>query len=171
MNLRRATPLGELLAGLADGSLPDAHRERALAHLTHCCGCRAEVAALRSLRGRLLGLREEQVAPPAGLAHRLMALSGGHLPTHDPDRVPTWAEAGGHHETGPRRSGVLPVAGAAGAVVAAGVVAVLLVSSSTPSRDRPVLRPRLDPATGLVQVDVPSPPAAPLPQPIGAGPR
>ena len=42
--------LGELLTALVDGALSHAERERALAHLTGCAGCREEVEAQRALK-------------------------------------------------------------------------------------------------------------------------
>ncbi|MEU8306485.1 zf-HC2 domain-containing protein [Actinomadura sp. NPDC048955] len=50
--------LGERLTALVDGELGDEERERALAHLAGCAGCREEADQLRKLKGRLRGLSE-----------------------------------------------------------------------------------------------------------------
>jgi len=53
--------LGERLTALVDDELGHEERDRVLAHLAGCAQCRAEVAGLRRLKGRLRGLSE----PPA----------------------------------------------------------------------------------------------------------
>ncbi|GAA0987868.1 hypothetical protein GCM10009555_068110 [Acrocarpospora macrocephala] len=47
------THLGERVSALIDGELGHNDRERALAHLTFCADCRAEVEAFRALKSRL----------------------------------------------------------------------------------------------------------------------
>jgi hypothetical protein len=74
---RRDPHLGELAAALVDGMLDHGARDRALAHLTRCDGCRSEVDAQRRIKAQLAGLGGPGV--PQGLAARLCAL---------PDRSP-----------------------------------------------------------------------------------
>lgn len=50
--------LGERLTALVDGELGHEERDRVLAHLAGCAQCRAEVAGLRRIKGRLRGLSE-----------------------------------------------------------------------------------------------------------------
>ena len=45
--------LGERISALVDGELSHGERERALAHLTFCADCRAEVESVRALKNRL----------------------------------------------------------------------------------------------------------------------
>ena len=71
MKLFRAPHLGELAAALVDGELGHDARDRALAHLAHCTGCRAEVEALR--RDKALLRRLPDPAPPDGLTERLVS--------------------------------------------------------------------------------------------------
>lgn len=72
--------LGERVSALVDGELSHHERERALAHLTFCADCRAEVEAVRALKNRLRAL--DDPAMPADLAMSLlrMAEPGGPLP-------------------------------------------------------------------------------------------
>jgi hypothetical protein len=80
---RRDPHLGELAAALVDGALDHNARDRALAHVMRCAGCRAEVDAQRRMKAQLA-----QVAfPPisAGLAERLLSL---------PDRTPAQSASG-----------------------------------------------------------------------------
>jgi hypothetical protein len=75
---RRDPHLGELVAALVDGALDHNARDRALAHVLRCDGCRLEVETQRRLKSQL-----QELAPPpisAGLADRLRSI---------PDRVPT----------------------------------------------------------------------------------
>jgi anti-sigma factor RsiW len=58
--------LGERASALVDGELGHADRERALAHLTFCADCRAELDAIRALKSRLRSL------PPPGMPGDLM---------------------------------------------------------------------------------------------------
>jgi anti-sigma factor RsiW len=65
--------LGRRLSALIDGELSDAERDQAHTHLVTCEGCRAEAAALRTLKRRIHELGE--AAPADGtLTSRLMAL-------------------------------------------------------------------------------------------------
>ncbi|HEX4063828.1 MAG TPA: zf-HC2 domain-containing protein [Streptosporangiaceae bacterium] len=64
--------LGRRLSALVDGELGDAERDQAHAHLVSCEECRAEAAALRTLKRRVHGLGE---APAdSALTRRLIAL-------------------------------------------------------------------------------------------------
>ncbi|WP_214109070.1 anti-sigma factor family protein [Acrocarpospora catenulata] len=63
------THLGERVSALIDGELGHNDRERALAHLTFCADCRAEVEALRALKSRL-----RLMDPPAMPADLTMSL-------------------------------------------------------------------------------------------------
>jgi len=74
--------LGRRLSALIDGELGDAERDQAHSHLVSCDACRAEAAALRTLKRRVHGLGE---TPADGaLTRRLIALSG--LPEVTPPR-------------------------------------------------------------------------------------
>ncbi|MER7368120.1 anti-sigma factor family protein [Nonomuraea wenchangensis] len=75
--------LGERVSALVDGELGHHERERALAHLTFCADCRAEVESVRALKARLRSL--ESPAMPADLTMSLlrMAEPGGPLPPRE----------------------------------------------------------------------------------------
>jgi len=77
--------LGRRLSALIDGELGDAERDQAHSHLVSCDACRAEAAALRTLKRRVHGLGE---TPADGaLTRRLIALSGlSGLPEVTPPR-------------------------------------------------------------------------------------
>lgn len=64
--------LGRRLSALVDGELGDDERDQAYAHLVGCEICRAEVAALRTLKQRMRGLGE--ATADGALTRRLMAL-------------------------------------------------------------------------------------------------
>lgn len=55
--------LGDLLAPLADGALPPAQAERALAHVAVCTSCRRELAEERRVRALLAGVEVPEVPP------------------------------------------------------------------------------------------------------------
>jgi anti-sigma factor RsiW len=66
--------LGRRLSALIDGELGDTERDQVYAHLVSCDDCRAEAAALRTLKRRVHGLGE---TPADGsLTSRLIALAG-----------------------------------------------------------------------------------------------
>ncbi len=69
--------LGQRLSALIDGELSAAERDRVLAHVARCEGCRQEAAALRALKQRMHTLGEAMV--DTALTGRLMAMaaSGG----------------------------------------------------------------------------------------------
>jgi anti-sigma factor RsiW len=76
--------LGRRLSALIDGELGDAERDQAHAHLARCEDCRAEAAALRTLKRRMRGLGE---TPADGaLTRRLMALEDLPLAVGGPGR-------------------------------------------------------------------------------------
>ncbi|WP_165988090.1 zf-HC2 domain-containing protein [Streptomyces sp. YIM 98790] len=64
--------LGDSLAALIDGELSDDHRERALAHLATCPGCKAEADAQRRLKSVFAD--SALPPPPAALMARLQGL-------------------------------------------------------------------------------------------------
>lgn len=81
--------LGRRLSALVDGELGDAERDQVHAHLVGCDECRAEAAALRTLKRRV---RELSETPADGdLTSRLIALAG--LPA-GPVAVPAWRDQG-----------------------------------------------------------------------------
>jgi anti-sigma factor RsiW len=76
--------LGGRLSALIDGELSDAERDQVHAHLVGCDECRAEAAALRTLKRRVRGLGE---TPADGdLTRRLIALGGLPRPAGPPRR-------------------------------------------------------------------------------------
>jgi anti-sigma factor RsiW len=77
--------LGERLSALIDGELSDAQRERVLAHLAKCDGCRQEAAALRLLKRRMHSLGEAAAAD--ALTWRLLALAPASGPGQPADHV------------------------------------------------------------------------------------
>jgi anti-sigma factor RsiW len=74
--------LGRRLSALIDEELGDAERDQVYAHLVGCDECRAEAAALRTLKRRVHGLGE---TPADGeLTRRLIALGGRPGPADPP---------------------------------------------------------------------------------------
>ncbi len=73
---RACAALAEQRSALVDGALGDADRERVLAHLVDCEGCRAEVAELRRLRRLLSSGTNPHASPSDDLADRLVAIAG-----------------------------------------------------------------------------------------------
>jgi anti-sigma factor RsiW len=83
--------LGRRLSALIDGELGDAERDQAHAHLAGCDACRAEAAALRTLKRRVHGLGE---APAdSALTRRLIALEDVAKAAPPRSRVPGAARA------------------------------------------------------------------------------
>jgi anti-sigma factor RsiW len=74
-----------LLEGYLDGELERTAVDEIEAHLAGCAACRAELAALESLRGALRALPRERA--PADLRARLAAI--GELPAMDSTRAAT----------------------------------------------------------------------------------
>ena len=79
MSARAPGHLGEWLSPLADGQLPPAQAERALAHVAACRMCAAGLDAERAARRALAAAADVPAAPD--LAARLMALSATVPPT------------------------------------------------------------------------------------------
>jgi anti-sigma factor RsiW len=68
------THLGEQVSALVDGELDHDARDRALAHLTGCADCRAEVDAERRAKARLSRLADPGMPPDVpGRLHALHA--------------------------------------------------------------------------------------------------
>jgi Putative zinc-finger len=83
--------LGRRLSALIDGELGDAERDQAHAHLVSCEACRAEAAALRTLKRRVHGLGE---APAdSALTRRLIALEDLSESVQPRSRMPGAARA------------------------------------------------------------------------------
>lgn len=76
--------LGDRLAALIDGELADEPRERVLAHLATCPGCKAEADAQRRVKSVCAG--SAPPPPSDGLLARLQGLQGGG-PGGEPDCV------------------------------------------------------------------------------------
>lgn len=81
--IQRATGpqcLSSRVSALADGSLPDDVRDRALAHVTSCPDCRADLEAEQLIRARLQALPSPR--PSARLMASLLAMGepGGPMP-------------------------------------------------------------------------------------------
>jgi anti-sigma factor RsiW len=72
---RSCDSLAELRSGFVDGALAPEDRERVVAHLLGCEGCRADVAELRAVR-ELLGRSGSGTAAPAPLSERLVSIAG-----------------------------------------------------------------------------------------------
>ncbi|WP_174550836.1 anti-sigma factor family protein, partial [Actinomadura latina] len=110
--------LGERLTALVDDELGHEERDRVLAHLAGCALCRAEVAGLRRLKGRLRGLSELPAAdgtddlPTPDFLTRLRALPAAE-PSAPADVPPGPSEppAGppAHRPARPLRSSTRPV--------------------------------------------------------------
>lgn len=166
--------LGDIAAALVDGALDGDSRDRALAHITGCIECRAEVDQQRQLKERLR--RSIDPSPPAGLTDRLRALgnpdvagartlvpaTGQQLPAvitgkpRTPDRVAGRRPAGtGRPSPGPTRaqrsrrsrSRRLRRVTAGAGVVAVGMVAALTLG---PLRDQ---QPAVSPPVGRYTVE------------------
>jgi anti-sigma factor RsiW len=132
--------LGNRLSALIDGELTDAGRERVLAHLARCAGCRQEAASLRLLKRRMYALGD--AAADDELTWRLLALA--------PDRG--WGARGRRARA---RWPMRPRRRWARSLVAAGVaVAGLSLSSAAfvAGGDRPPSGPRVVPAVDVFMV-------------------
>jgi anti-sigma factor RsiW len=77
--------LGETAAALVDGELGHDQRDRALAHITSCDECRAEVDAQRRLKALLANQADPYVS--ASLTARLLAVPRDAGGTAKPDVV------------------------------------------------------------------------------------
>jgi anti-sigma factor RsiW len=126
--------LGERLSALVDGELSDAQRERVLAHLAKCDGCRQEAAALRLLKRRMHSLGEAAAAD--ALTWRLLALA----PASGPGRPAGQVRAG-------RRRYTWSLVTAGVLAAGAGLAAAVFVAGG----DRPA-GPRVVPAVDVFMV-------------------
>ncbi|SDG91882.1 Putative zinc-finger [Sinosporangium album] len=72
--------LGERVSAFVDGELSHSERERALAHLTFCAACRAEVDSTRALKSRLRSLDGPAMPTDLTMALLRMAEPGDPLP-------------------------------------------------------------------------------------------
>ena len=158
-----AACLGMRVSGLADGSLADDVRDRALVHVASCSGCREALDVERLLVHRLRELPAP--APSAALMGRLLALAepGGPLPPRSgrvagtprqpsavlvglqPPGRPTAAnrQPGSRRPLGRRenrRSARVLVVAAAG-VLGVGVLAVTAIGSTLPSYGPSIVPP------------------------------
>ncbi|GAA3442134.1 anti-sigma factor family protein [Planomonospora venezuelensis] len=177
--------LGERVSALVDGELNHHERDRALAHLTFCADCRAEVDTMRALKSRLRSL--DGPSMPADLTFSLlrMAEPGGPLPPRErpfpvsrtfggapipsmhsiapPDNRPRGRATGGPRRS--RRAGYVAV-GFASAAVALGTLFSVGGAESgprVPPSEMFANQPRIAPSNGTV-TPTPSPtPLAPTP--------
>jgi anti-sigma factor RsiW len=98
--------LGERVSALVDGELGHAERDRALAHLTFCADCRAEVESLRALKARLRSLDGPGIPTDLTMSLLRMAEPGGPVPP----RVRPFPDA--TKSAAPRTFGGVPLPGA-----------------------------------------------------------
>jgi hypothetical protein len=86
------THLGQRLSALIDGELDPSERQRALTHVTRCAACTEELAALWTLKRRMIALGDGAAGAAltglAGLTGRLMGLSELGLGPTPPGGVP-----------------------------------------------------------------------------------
>lgn len=163
------------LAGLVDGELGHAARERALAHLAHCTVCRAEVEAQRRLKARLRSTSSSEPAP--ALLARLLELPGSEQSSYcDPGPGPATRRPGAlrgpHARRGPRTSGGprRPAtrrrtrATVGGALLTLGTLAVLALGGAPTASSRTPLDPTGD---DLLVEHARSAAELPLPDPGG----
>ncbi|WP_248963712.1 anti-sigma factor family protein [Sphaerisporangium perillae] len=123
--------LGERASALIDGELGHAERERALAHLTFCADCRAELDAMRALKSRLRSL--DPPAMPADLTMSLLRMSepGGPLPPRvRPFPTTSYSLNGAPADNRPRRGSGFSGPGRSGGNRRAGYVAVGVASAA-----------------------------------------
>jgi anti-sigma factor RsiW len=116
--------LGRRLSALVDGELGDDERDQAYSHLVSCEDCRAEVAALRTLKQRMRGLGE--ATADGSLTRRLMAL----------EELPDDA-------AGPGRGHTRYVVAGAVAALAVGLGAASFAAGA-PGHTAPTVTPRVD---------------------------
>ncbi|MDH2429861.1 anti-sigma factor [Sphaerisporangium sp. TRM90804] len=122
--------LAERASALIDGELGHAERERALAHLTFCADCRAELESIRALKSRLRSL--DAPAVPADLTMSLLRMSepGGPLPPRMRPFPNSYSLNGAPADTRPRRGGGFAGPGRSGPGRRAGYVAVGVASAA-----------------------------------------
>ncbi|GII66543.1 hypothetical protein Skr01_66280 [Sphaerisporangium krabiense] len=139
--------LGERASALVDGELGHAERERALAHLTLCADCRAELDSIRALKSRLRSLDTPVVPADLTMSLLRMAEPGGPIPprvrpfptttytlTSPSDNRPRGRAgfSGPGRSHGGRRAGYVAV-GFASAAVALGTLFMVGGAGSQPS--------------------------------------
>lgn len=160
-----AACLGMRVSGLADGSLADDVRDRALVHVASCGGCREALDVERLLVQRLRELPTP--APSAALVARLLAFAdpGEPLPPRSgrvagtprqPSAVLVGLPPGGRPTSTTRPAGstrpsgrrenrrsarALVVAAAAAGVLGVGVMAVTAIGAALPSNAPKVVPP------------------------------
>jgi anti-sigma factor RsiW len=141
------THLGDRVAALVDGELSHQDRDRALAHIAHCAGCRSELATQRATKQMLASATAPRPAPHLVETLHAIAAPGGPLPPRartmpqgpivpdlpPPGRTPAGARTDSRRPGGRRayrRASVLT----AGALSAAGLVlATAFVAGGTSS--------------------------------------
>lgn len=160
-----ASCLGLRVSGLADGSLPDDVRDRALVHVASCSGCREALDIERLLVHRLRELPAP--APSAALVGRLLALGepGGPLPPRSgrvagtprqPTAVLVGLQPAGRPTSATRPSGstrpsgrrenrrsarVLVAAAAAAGMLGVGAIAMTAIGGTPPANSPSVVPP------------------------------
>lgn len=117
--------LGRRLSALVDSELGDDERDQAFSHLVSCEACRAEVAALRTLKQRMRGLGE--ATADGALTRRLIALE---------ERADDAASPGRGHTR-------YVVAGAV-AALAVGLGAASFAAGGSGDSTGPTVTPRVD---------------------------
>ncbi|RCG18670.1 zf-HC2 domain-containing protein [Sphaerisporangium album] len=122
--------LGERASALIDGELGHAERERALAHLTFCADCRAELDSIRALKSRLRSL--DPPAVPADLTMSLLRMSepGGPIPPRVRPFPSTTYSMTSPSDNRPRRGGGFSGPGRSQGGRRAGYVAVGVASAA-----------------------------------------
>lgn len=127
--------LGRRLSALVDGELSDDERDQAHSHLVSCAACRAEAAALRTLKQRMRGLGE--ATADGALTRRLIALEElpGDAAGHLPGMAGTASPGRGHTR--------YVVAGAV-AALAVGLGAASFAAGGSGPTTGPTVTPRVD---------------------------
>ena len=132
-----ASHLGEIAADVADAQLGHDDRDRALAHITWCLDCRAEVDEQRRGKARVAGagtpempsgLLDRLTAIPALPADEMFALMKSQLPTPAPGRTPPQSL----HRVGMRRRRLSAALVGSASMIALGVWAAPTDTSRVP---------------------------------------
>ncbi|HEX2176816.1 MAG TPA: zf-HC2 domain-containing protein [Nocardioidaceae bacterium] len=124
--------LGDQVAAFVDGELDFARRERALAHLSECAGCRDAVEQQRSVKTRVQTLPGAE--PSADLISALNRVPADPQPCGDP------APAHWHPPESPARRGGLLVAGV-GSIAAGFIGMAYVVGGAGAAEETPVSPP------------------------------
>ncbi|MGB6453819.1 MAG: zf-HC2 domain-containing protein [Streptosporangiaceae bacterium] len=153
------THLGQRLSALIDGELEGSERERVLLHMTRCDSCRAEAAALRTLKRRMSALGD--AAAGAGLTGRLIRLSAlasmadkdpadAELPDDEPPPASPWRDRpndlhGRGQASAEQRLGRYFLAGSLAVFLAGlGTAAVIAGGEPQPQAPTPPVTPSVD---------------------------